>query len=99
MNETRETNSVSARIYDREYVLRTDGDPGRLKALCVVLDERMRNIAEATGVVDTLNVAILAALNIADDARRAEEESMKLGEAIGSRSIACVSMLDSSLPK
>ena len=97
MSKTREANSVGVRIYDREYVLRTDGDPERLQSLCAVLDERMRNIAGATGVVDTLKVAVLAALSIADDARRAKEEKMKLDEAIGRRSIACVSMLDDSL--
>ena len=94
MNETQETISVRVEIYDREYVLRTDGDPERLRALCAVLEERMRSVAGATGSVDTLKVAVLAALSIADDARRAREETMKLDEAVGKRSIACVSMLD-----
>ena len=94
MNELQEINSVRTRIYDREYVLRTNGDPECLLKLCAVLDERMRMTAEATGVVDTLKVAVLAALSIADDVRRAKEETIKLDEAIGKRSIACVSMLD-----
>jgi cell division protein ZapA len=97
MSETQGTNTVRAQIYDREYVLCTDGDLERLQTLCAVLDERMRNVAGATGVVDTLKVAVLAALSIADDARRAKEETIKLDEAIGKRSIACVSMLDRSI--
>jgi len=94
MNETPETNSVRAQIYDREYILRTDGDPERLQALCAALDERMKNIAATTGAVDTLKVAVLAALSIADDARIAREEAKKLDEAIGKRSTACVSIID-----
>ena len=99
MNEAQETNTVRAQIYDREYVLCTDGDTERLQALCAVLDERMRNIAATTGVVDTLKVAVLAALSIADEARRAREEAIKLDEAVGKRSVACVSMLDRSISK
>ena len=41
--------------------LRTTGDPERLKALCVSLDKRMREVAASTGAVDTLKVAVLAA--------------------------------------
>ena len=95
MSDTREeTNSVRVKIYGQEYVLRTEGDPECLIELCSVLDERMRNVAESTGSVDTLKVAVLAALNIADEARRAKDEVMKLEEAIDKRSTACASMLD-----
>lgn len=94
MSEQQEPSSVRVTIYDREYVLRTTGDPERLKALCASLDKRMREIAAATGSVDTLKVAVLAALSIGDDMQRARDELMKLDESVGRRSIACVSMLE-----
>jgi cell division protein ZapA len=94
MSEQKEADSVLVRIYDREYLLRTTGDPERLKALCLNLDKRMREIAATTGAVDTLKVAVLAALSIADDMQRSKEELMKLDESVGKRSIACVGMLD-----
>jgi cell division protein ZapA len=94
MSEQKEAGSVRVRIYDREYLLRTTGDPERLNGLCVSLDKRMREIATATGAVDTLKVAVLAAISIADDMQRAREELMKLDESVGQRSIACVGMLD-----
>jgi cell division protein ZapA len=94
MSEQKEAGSVRVRIYDREYLLRTTGDSERLQVLCVNLDKRMREIATATGAVDTLKVAVLAALSIADDMQRAREELMKLDESVGQRSIACVGMLD-----
>jgi len=94
MSEEQEPSSVRVRIYDREYILRTSGDPERLKALCVGLDRKMREIASSTGAVDTSRVAVLAALSIADDMQRIKEELMKLDESVGRRSLACVSMLD-----
>jgi cell division protein ZapA len=65
-----EGSSVRVKIYDRECALRTAGDPERLKDLCVKLDRRMREIAASTGAVDTLKVAVLAALSLADDWHR-----------------------------
>jgi cell division protein ZapA len=94
MNENPEPSSVRAKIYDREYALRTSGDPEKLQALCAGLDKRMREIATSTGAVDTLKVAVLAALSLADDLQRTREELQKLDESVGRRSLACVSMLD-----
>jgi len=94
MSEQPEPSSVRVKIYDREFAFRTTGDPERLQALCAVLDKRMRDISESTGAVDTLKVAVLAALSLADDMERAGEDLKKLDESVGRRSLACVSMLD-----
>jgi cell division protein ZapA len=94
MSEQQEPCSVRAKIYDREYVLRTVGDPERLQVLCAGVDLRMREIAASTGAVDTMKVAVLAAISLADDLKRAQDELKKLDESVGRRSQACVSMLD-----
>ena len=97
MNKTQETNSIRAMIYDREYALLTDGDPEYLRELCAVMDERMRNIAAATGTVDTPKLTMLAALSFADDACRAKEGAIKLDAAIDRRSTICVSIIEGML--
>ena len=94
MSEEPEPTSIRVKIYDREYAFRTTGDPEQLQALCASLDRRMREIADSTGAVDTLKLAVLAALSLADDAQRLREEMKKFDESIGRRSLACVSMLD-----
>jgi cell division protein ZapA len=94
MSEQPEPSSVRAKIYDREYAFLTTDDPERLQALCAGLDKRMRDIADSTGAVDTLKVAVLAALSLAEDAQRAREEIKKFDESIGRRSLACVSLLE-----
>jgi cell division protein ZapA len=98
MSEQREESSVRVKIYDREYALRTSGDPERLRDLCAGLDRRMREVVASTGAVDTLKVAVLAALSLADDLQRAREELKKLDESVGRRSLECASMLDRLFP-
>ena len=94
MSEQPEPSPVRVKIYDREYAFRTTGDPERLQVLCSGLDKRMREIAATTGAVDTLKVAVLAALGLADDLQMVREELKKLDESVSRRSLACVSMLD-----
>jgi cell division protein ZapA len=85
---------VQVKIYDREYALRTTGDIERLRSLCSCLDKRMRDLAASSGSADTLKVAVLAALSLADDMYRARETLQKVDESVGRRSLACVSILD-----
>lgn len=85
---------VHVKIYDREYSLRTTGDPERLQALCHNLDRLMREVATASGSIDTLKVAILAAITVADDLDRAREALRQVDESLSRRSLECVSILD-----
>jgi len=58
-------------IFGRTYHLRGGGDPGYLGELAGHVDRTMREIAGATGTADTLKVAILACLNLADESEQA----------------------------
>jgi cell division protein ZapA len=62
-----EPRSTPVTIFGRTYHLRGEEDPGYLAELAAEVDRRMKQIADATGTADTLKVAILAALNIADE--------------------------------
>ena len=85
---------VNVKIYDREYALRTSGDTERLRSLCSCLDTRMRELAASSGSVDTLKVAVLAALSLADELYRSREALHNMDDAVSRRSLACVSILD-----
>jgi cell division protein ZapA len=54
-------------IYDQEYFMRADLDREYVHRLAQYLDAKMRSIAERTRTVDSLRVAVLAALNVADE--------------------------------
>jgi cell division protein ZapA len=94
MSQDPEYTSVRVKIYDRDYTLRTPGDPERLKAMCASVDRRMREVAGMSGSVDTFKVAVLTAISLADDLQRSRDELQKFDESIGKRSIACVSLLN-----
>jgi hypothetical protein len=59
--------STPVTIFGKTYHLRGDGDPDYLAELAAEVDKRMRAVAESTGTADTLKIAILAALNLADE--------------------------------
>ena len=54
-------------IYDQEYFMRGDLDKEYIQQLARYLDDKMRSIATRTRTVDSLRVAILAGLNVADE--------------------------------
>jgi len=58
--------SVRVEIYDQTYHLRGT-DPEYISRLAEYVDTKMRLIAQQAATVDSLRVAVLAALNIADE--------------------------------
>ena len=63
---TVESSSIRVEIYDESYHLR-GSDTAYIQHLAEVVDAKMRAIAQHTTTVDSLRVAVLAALNIADE--------------------------------
>jgi len=58
--------SVSVEIYDQTYNLRGT-DPDHIERLAQMVDSKMRAVAAHGATVDSLRVAVLASLNIADE--------------------------------
>jgi cell division protein ZapA len=61
-----ERQSVDVDIYDQVYHLRGT-DPAYIERLAQVVDAKMRAVSALGNTVDSLRVAVLAALNIADE--------------------------------
>ena len=59
-------NSVRVEIFDQGYNLRGT-DPDYILKLAEYVDSKMRAVAEQTHTVDSARLAVLAALNIADE--------------------------------
>jgi cell division protein ZapA len=57
---------VRVEIFDQAYNLRGT-DPQYILKLAEYVDAKMRAVAEATNTIDTVRLAVLAALNIADE--------------------------------
>lgn len=60
-------------IAGQRYPIRSSLDPEYVARLAQYVDEKMRVAAEATPTGDTLRLAVLAALNIADELFRCRD--------------------------
>lgn len=61
-----EGQAVAVDIYDQVYHLRGT-DSAYIEKLAAIVDAKMRAVSAHGGTVDSLRVAVLAALNIADE--------------------------------
>ena len=61
-----EAASVRVEIFDQAYNLRGT-DPAYIIQLAQYVDDKMRAVASQTTTVETIRLAVLAALNIADE--------------------------------
>lgn len=59
-------NNVRVDIFDQGYNLR-GSDPEYISKLAQYVDSKMRAVAEQTATIDSMRLAVLAALNIADE--------------------------------
>ena len=67
-----QSQSVSVDIYDQVYHLRGT-DPAYIERLAAIVDAKMRAVSAQGNTVDSLRVAVLAALNIADELSTARQ--------------------------
>ncbi len=94
--------AITVEIYDQTYRLHGN-DRDYVERLAATVDAKMRAVAAQGRTVDSLRVAVLAALNIADEMARLEERSAAAkgaGEsvaAIHSRAHSLSGLLDEVL--
>jgi cell division protein ZapA len=70
---------VRVRIFGREYEMDAGGlTPLEVQSLADFVDQKMREISEASAIVDTQKIAVLAAINIALDYLQLKENSGKI---------------------
>ncbi len=75
---------VQVEIFGQSYNLRGDAEPGYINELAEFVDRKMREVSDAAPSVDSMKIAILAALNIADETRRQiKEKDLRDEEANG----------------
>ena len=87
---------VQVEIFGQSYSLRAGEDPAYLKRLAVLVDEHMQEVAKAAGAVDSVRIAVLAALNLADELMQARSQGTR-EEALGRRAAALAEELEAAL--
>ncbi|HVN93198.1 MAG TPA: cell division protein ZapA [Terracidiphilus sp.] len=89
------TEYVTVEIYNQLYHL-SGQDPDHIRELAAVVDAKMRAVAAHGRTADSLRVAVLAALNLADEVSQATSADLQLGHA---RASNLRMMLDEVLEK
>jgi cell division protein ZapA len=64
-------NLVHVEIFGQTYAVRAGGEPGFVEELAAQVDAQMREVSKQSGAVDTVRIAVLAALNIAAELKDA----------------------------
>ena len=59
--------TVQVQISGRDYAVRTDEDEEWLQHVAGLVDEKMAQIRDRTGMVDSFDIAMLACLNLAKE--------------------------------
>lgn len=94
MEGTSSSPTIRVEIYNQTYNIRSDGDTEYIIQLAEFVDSRMREISSGTLTVDSLKVAILAALHIADELHRLKNMHEQADSQLAARSAECAEMLD-----
>ncbi len=89
--------SIQVEIYNQTYSIRSDGDNEYIQKLARYVDSKMRAISSGTLTVDSLKVAILAALHIADEFHQERSVQEQFDDQLGLRSSECSKLLDDVL--
>lgn len=84
-------------IFDQTYNVQADGDEAYLRELAAFVDEKMRTVAEATRQVDSMRVAVLSALNIADELFTLRKRQHELEGPLRQRVEKCVNLVEKAL--
>jgi cell division protein ZapA len=88
---------VSVEINGLRYPIRSHLDPAYVADLAAYVEEKMQLAARESPAGDTLKIAVLAALNIADECFRARHEGSAQHSDLSERTRQLERMLDLAL--
>ncbi|MBS3948122.1 MAG: cell division protein ZapA [Dethiobacter sp.] len=75
-------NRVQVRIYGEEYTMKSDAAPEYMKRVAQYVDEKMRQIGHNSNRFGLNKLAVLTAVNMADELFRVRKELRDLEELL-----------------
>ena len=88
---------VKVQIFGQTYSIRGELDEKYVQKLAKYVDEKMHAIADVTTTVDTQNVAVLAALAIADELHSIKNERNDHEELLREQAERCLTLVERAL--
>jgi cell division protein ZapA len=91
------SNRVKVEIYGQSYTLSGDVDEAYVQKLARYVDQKMTAVAEATQTVDSVRVAVLAAMAIADELHTRQHDTGQRDDTLRERAQQCLTILERAL--
>ena len=88
---------VHVEVHGQRYPIRTTLDPAYVQELAAFVDRRMKLAGDASPSTDTLGLAVLTALNIADELFRTRDENVDDVHSVTARTAALERIVDQAL--
>ena len=88
---------IHVEIHGQQYPIRSGLDPAYVAELAAYVDAKMRLASRETAAGDTLKIAVLAALNIADECFRVRNDDQERRDRLTHRAGELERMLDMAL--
>lgn len=88
---------VEIKVFGQTYTVKTDAEEGHIQEVARFVNEKMEEVLKKSRSVSSLNVAILTALNIADDLLKEKEKRIALLREIEMRSKDLAEKIDLNL--
>jgi cell division protein ZapA len=89
--------SVAVRIRGQEFRIRTEEDEQQLQRVARLLDETFAKVEQRTGTVDSLDLALLTALNLARELLELRESRAASAGQDPARLRALIELAESAL--
>ena len=85
---------IQVQIFGQVYNLRTRDDAERVRRVAARVDQKMNEVADRGAGADSYRVAVLAALELADELVRIEDDASDLRSRVAEKSRRIESILD-----
>lgn len=71
-------NKVIVEIFGESYPIKSDGEVAQIERIAAIVDSRMKKIARTNSLLSPAKVAVLAALNLADEYEKLQGDYQEL---------------------
>jgi cell division protein ZapA len=91
--------SITVKVHGREFniVTTNEREPLYISTLAQYVDEAMTQVAESTQIVDTSQLAVMAALDITDELFRLRDRKEEHGSRTGKAITQLIDRLDQAI--
>jgi len=87
---------VNVKIFGQEFTIKGEDSPAYVESLAQFVDKKMREVASASSVITSHKVAMLTAINIADELFRLRKELDDKDQQVRSKAADLIGLLDSA---